>query len=146
MFQFTLLKAFNKSTKAIYTFLFIVNFFCIFRKHKIASRVPLFFRKPNFSSAMFSSIFISIRHKRIFVKILDICVKILKVQYSSHFVDLLFFGNTTITLFLKSSGIFPVVNMLLIRQYKVCLVSSLIACSNSVGMISILYAFLFQFI
>jgi hypothetical protein len=40
----------------------------MFRKHKIASRVPLFFQKPNWSSARLSSIFFSIRPKIIFVK------------------------------------------------------------------------------
>ena len=113
----------------------------MFRKHKIASRVPLFFRKPNLSPVRFSSIFFSIHLKMIFVKILDVCVRILKVRYSSHFVDFPFFGNITIILFLKSSGIFPVVYMLLIRQYKVCLVSSSSACSNSAGMLSTPYAF-----
>ena len=127
-------KAFSKSTKAICTFLFTVKLFStMFCKHKIASHVPLFFQKPNWSFARFSSIIFSVRPKMIFVKILDVCVKIIQVQYSSHFVNLLFFGNITIILFLKLSGvfpvvymflsgIFPVVYMLLIRQYKVYLV------------------------
>ena len=141
MFQFTLSKAFSKSTKAIYTFLFTVKLFStMLRKHKIALCVPLFFRKPNWTSARFSSIFSSIHPKIIFVKILDLYVRILKVRCSSHFVNLLFFGNITIILFLKSSGIFPVVYMLLIRQYKVCLVSSSSAWSNSAGIVSAPYA------
>ena len=115
----------------------------MFRKHKVVSRVPLFFRKPVWSPARFSPIFFSIRPKVIFVKVLDVCVRILKVQYSSHFVDLLFFGNITIILFLKSSRIFPVVYMLLIRRYKVWLVSSSSACSNSAGVLSTSYAFFY---
>ena len=110
----------------------------------MASRVPLFFRKPNYSFASFSSIFFSIRLKRLFVKILDVCVRILEVRYSSHFVDLLSFGNITSILFLKSSGIFPAVYTLLIRQYKICFVSSSSTCSNSVGMLSTPYDFLFN--
>jgi hypothetical protein len=70
-----------------------------------------------------------------FVKILYVCVKMLKVWYSSHFVDLLFFDNIMIVLLLKSSRIFPVVYMLLIRQYKVRFVSL-----SSAGMLSIPYA------
>jgi len=70
----------------------------------------------------------------------------LKVRYSSHFVDLLFFGKTTIMLLLKSSVIFPVVHMLLVKHYKICLVSSSSACSNSAGMLSTPYFFLFQLI
>jgi len=73
----------------------------------------------------------------IFVNILDVCVKMLKFRYSSHFFDLFFFGNLTITLLLKSSGNFPVVYTLLIRQYKVCLISPLTVCSNSAGMLYI---------
>ena len=88
-FQFTLSKAFSKSTKAIYTFLFTAELFCtIFCKHRIGVLVSVFFQKPNWSSARFSSIFFSIRPKMIFVKLLDVCVKILKVQYTSHFVSL----------------------------------------------------------
>ena len=60
----------------------------------------------------------------IFVKILGLCVRMLKVRYSSHFVDLLFFGEITIMLLLKSSVIFPVVYMLLVKHYKMSLVSS----------------------
>ena len=119
----------------------------MFCKHKIASHVPLFFQKPNWSFARFSSIIFSVRPKMIFVKILDVCVKIIQVQYSSHFVNLLFFGNITIILFLKLSGvfpvvymflsgIFPVVYMLLIRQYKVRFVSSSTACNNAAAMLS----------
>ena len=72
----------------------------------------------------------------IFVKILDVCVKMFKFRYSSHFLDLLFFGNITITLFLKSSGNFPVVCMSLLRQCRVCLVSPSSVCSNSAGILS----------
>jgi len=50
-----------------------------------------------------------------------------------------FFANVTIIRFLKS-GIFPVVYMFLIRQYKVCFVSSTSACNNSAGMLSTPYA------
>jgi hypothetical protein len=60
----------------------------------------------------------------IFVKILNVCVRIPQFQYSSHFVELFFFDNITITLFLKLSGIFFVFFILLIRQHKVCFVSS----------------------
>ena len=115
----------------------------MFRKHKMASRVPLFFRKPCWSSVRFSSIFFSIRPKISFVKISDVCARMLKARYSSHFVDLLFFGNFAIILFLKSSGIFSVVYMLLIRQYKVFFVSSSSACNNSAGMLPSLYLYLF---
>ena len=100
----------SKSSKAIYTFLFTLKlFYIMFRKHKIASRVPLFFQTPNRPSARFSSIFFSIRPKTFFVKILDICVRMLKVWYSSHFFDIRFFGNITIIFFLKSSGTFRIV-------------------------------------
>ena len=81
----------------------------------------------------------------IFVKILDTCVKMLKVQYSSHFVDLLFFGNITITLLLKLSGIFPVVYKLLVRQYKIYFISSSACNNNSAGMLSTPYDFFFNF-
>ena len=47
-------------------------------------------------------------------------------------------------LFLKSSGIFPAVYMLLIRQYKVCLVSPSSACSKSAGILSTPYVFYFN--
>jgi hypothetical protein len=70
MFQFTLSKAFIKSTKEIYSFLFTLKLFSSkFRKHKIPSRVPILFQRPNLSSGRFSSIFFSIRPKMI-VKIL----------------------------------------------------------------------------
>ena len=78
----------------------------------------------------------------IFVKIFYLCVKMLNVQCFSHFVVLRFLGSIIITLFLKSSGIFPVVYMLLIRQYKVYFISSSSACSNSAGMLSTPYVFL----
>ena len=91
----------------------------MFRKHKIASRVPLFFRKRNWSPARFSPIFFPIHPNTIFVKIVYVCVRMLKVRYSSHFVDLLFFGNITIIFLSKSSVIFPVVYMLLVKQYKI---------------------------
>ena len=71
----------------------------------MASLVPLFSRNPNWSSSRFSSIVFSIHLKMIFVKILNVCVRILDVRYSSHFVDLLFFGSIIFILFLKSSGI-----------------------------------------
>ena len=61
----------------------------MFRKHKIAYRVLLFLQKPKWSSARFSSIFFSIRLKMLFVTILNVCFKILKFRYSSHFVHLL---------------------------------------------------------
>ena len=70
----------------------------------------------------------------------------LNSPYSSNFVDLLFFGNITTTLYLKSSKIFPVVYTLLIRRYKACFVSSSSACNNSAAMLSTPYDFLFQFI
>ena len=99
-FQFTLSKAFRRSTDAAYAFLFTLKlFYTMFRKHKIASRVPLFFRMPNWSSARFSKIVFCIRPRMIFVKILDVCVKMLKVRCSSHFIDLLFFGSIIIILF-----------------------------------------------
>ena len=60
----------------------------------------------------------------------------------SHFVNSLFFGSIIIILFFKSSGMFPVVYMLLTRQYKVYFISSLSACNNSAGMLSTPYAFL----
>jgi len=65
----------------------------------------------------------------------------LAVQYFSQFVDLLFFGSITIILFFKSSEIFPVLYVLLIRQNKVRLVPSQSACSNSAGVLSTPYAF-----
>ena len=77
-----------------------------FRKHKISSCVALFFRKPNWSSAKFSSILFSVRPKMIFVNILDVCVMMLKVLYCSHFVDWHLFVNITVIRFLKSLGIF----------------------------------------
>ena len=67
---------------------------------------------------------------------LHVCVRMLKIRYSSQFVDLFLFGNIIIKLFLKSSGIFPVVYMLLIRQYKVRFVSSSTACNNAAAMLS----------
>ena len=79
----------------------------------------------------------------IYVKILNVYIRILKFRYSSHLFDLLFYGNITTGLFLKSSGVFPIVYMLLIRQYKVCLVSSLSACSNSAGMLPTPYIYFF---
>jgi hypothetical protein len=134
-------KALSKSIKAVYTFLFTVKLFsAMFHKHKIASHVPLFVLKLNWPSARFSSNLFSIRPRTFFVKILDACVTMLKVWYSSHFVDLIFFVYITTILFLKMSGIFPVVRMLLIRQYKLCLVSSSSTCSNSASMLSTAYA------
>jgi hypothetical protein len=79
----------------------------------------------------------------IFVKILYVGVRMLKVQYSSHFVDLRFFGDIAIILLFKSSGILPVVYMLLVKEYKGCLVSSSSACSNSAGMFSTTFVFFF---
>ena len=67
MFQFTLSKAFRKSTKAIYTFFTVNLFSTVIHKHKIASRVPLFFRKSNWSSGRCSSVFFCIRPRMIFV-------------------------------------------------------------------------------
>ena len=72
----------------------------------------------------------------IFVKILGLRVRMLNVRYSSHFVNLFFFGNINNKRCLKSSGIFLVVYMLLIKQYKVCFVSSSTACNNSSAMLS----------
>lgn len=116
----------------------------MFRKHKTTSRVPLVFRKPNWSSAIFSPIFFFfIRLKIIFVKILDVGVTTLKFQYSSHFVDLRFFGNITIVLLLKSSGMFALLYMLLLKLYKMCLASSSSACSISACMLSAPCAFFY---
>jgi hypothetical protein len=92
----------------------------MFRKHKLTPRVHLFFWKPSWSSARFSSTVFSMCSNMIFIKILGACVSMLTVQYSSHFVDLLFFGNITIVLFLKSSGIFPVVYTIHTMHTKWC--------------------------
>jgi len=134
-------KAFSRSTKASYTFfVYFKNFSTMVCKNKMALMYLYSFESRIGSSARFSSIFFTFHPKIIFVKILDVCVRMLRVRYSSHFINLLFFANITILLFLKSR-IFPVAYMLLIRQYKVCFVYSSSACSNSAGMLSTPYAF-----